>query len=484
MSHYTEKDVQNCIENVMTELEGTGWDFLAKQYPLYTDNNMPMAARAGLKAHNTFSCVTKDYVCFSESLCLERLDDWYEKQNMDRYPFGALFYTVKSVLVHEYGHLLMGHLSKPLPKTKIERMAQSITHEIETNRCVLPTYYSDFFKSTALADFQEQWKTTEPFYTYTGIYNEVKRLLSEMTDEQRQRLEDGMPDEEDNSNDGEQDSQPNSKPNLVKSMMEAQEQAQANQDDEQDESTEKGHLLAELGLPQSEAFDNADTPKERLQALVELVENKKVKQALARIKGVLAGETSRDKVGTYSRSSRKTAEDGLLRRGTKKAGNRRPRILIALDESGSMDGTAVKTAATAVKIISKTIGRNRSDVYICSFNDFVNDFRPLDESDEVLERYYPDCGTSFESVVHKAMDNDVDVVLCIGDGEGYLPPIEYLNGTYQNKKYPHWIDILITAKDDSTRIKNAYYQEEDIATGRRETYWLGKNSQRIMGLSD
>lgn len=498
---FTEEDVKRAVEWSVERFEGTGWEYLVKQFPIIMDDKLPMMDKINLDMHDTFSFANQYYVGFSESRALAQITNYYSEKELELSD-SELKTNVYNVLMHEYGHILLEHVFQKPATKELDARTQVVTAEIETNRGIPKPMRATYFDDVIISDEKEDFETVKPFITHTAVYNEVKRLLKNKPlnqppkdDECSNSGSGGNNDEkEDNSDsgqDGESDtkSSPTSEKNEQdKAQGQEQEEEQSEQKKEQikrpdnvgtmvqamrdandKDNAPQRDLLSELGLQPSEDFGDGNI-RERLEILVELEQNDKIKKTLSRIKGSLAGELSKEKVGTYSRPSRKTGEDGLMRRGTKRGATKRPKILIALDESGSMDSTAVKTAATAVQLISKTIGRNRSDITICSFANYINRQAKLQNWHDVVDRYCPDGGTEFSAVTDLAKKLGCDVVLCIGDGEGYLP---------QETGKLKWLDILITRYDGTERIKQWAYTDKDKETGRRETLWLGNNKRRI-----
>lgn len=484
---FTEDDVRTMAKHVIEQFEGTGWEYLAKQFPLVLDKKLSLIDKVNLDQHSTFSFANQYYVGFSESRALDQITNYYSSKNLEL-TYGELEKNVKNVLTHEYGHILLEHVfTKPM-KTKFDDEVQVVTAEIETNRGVHKADRAKYFDDIIISDDKPEFVSTQPYITHKAVFDEVKRIWKKIKEQEQKQQDDqcsnnggngqndqnkdksgkeqAQPKNAKSSPDGSQSqssSEQQSKPDNVGTMVQAIHDASGN------DNAPQRDLLSELGLQASEDFQNGDI-NERLQVLTELAYNSEIKKTLSKIKGSLAGELSKEKVGTYSRPSRKASDDGLMRRGTKRGATKRPSILIALDESGSMDSTAVKTAATAVKLISKTIGRNRADVTICSFSCGINRKAKLRNYEQVVNSYNPRGGTNFASVIDLAKREKVDVVLCIGDGEDVLP-----SETYGIK----WIDILITPHSWVETVKNCEYSDKDRQTGRRETLWLGSNKRRI-----
>ena len=523
---FTSDEVKDKAKQILEDLKRSDWGYLVKQFPVFFDDQLPVTDKINLDEHDTFSFANKYYIGFSESRCLKQVKDYYTAKNL-RLTDSELHDTIKNVLIHEFGHILLEHVYQPLPKSDRDAMAMIATQEIETNRGVQRYERSQYFDEVAITDDQEAYQAVKPLITREAIYNKMKELYKppkkddkedekkddkgdKQKQEQKQKQDNEQqkshlptpPSQSPTSSDQKEQDKPQSepqkdecndnggggeeqqeqqivRPDNVGTMVKAMRQAEK-------QSTEASDLLTDLGLDPSQDFEKDNTIKGRLTILQELSRNNEIKKTLSKIKGTLAGELNKQKVGTYSRPSRKVGEDGLMRRGTKRAGMTRPKILVALDESGSMDSTAVKTAATAIKMISKTIGRNRSDVKICKFNTNVSMIRPLGQCDDVIDSYYPRGGTAFREVVRLAIQNNCDTVICIGDGEDILPTREILKDYYRiplDCKYPKWIDVMITSHRTVDELKGLHYTKEDIKEDRRETLWLGNNERRVEQLA-
>lgn len=501
---FTEDQVKHMAENVIKQFDGTGWDYLAKQFPVVFDDKLPTMDKVNLDIHDTFSFANQYYVGFSESRALQQITDYYSAKDLEL-SYSELEKNVHNVLVHEYGHILLEHVFEKPSKTKFDDEVRVVTAEIETNRGIPKYERATYFDDVIIADDKPDFETVQPYITHKAVMDEVKRLWKNHKDKQDEPQKDECSDnggggdndeQKDNSgkeqqqekNQTQQPTNPSPSPSNDKDSEqggqdEQKEQVKTKKPDnvgtmvqamrDASENAPQTDLLTELGLQASNDFKDGDI-KQRLDALVELAHNDEIRKTLSKIKGSLAGELSKEKVGTYSRPSRKTSEDGLMRRGTKRGATKRPNILIALDESGSMDCTAVQTAATAIKLVAKTIGRNRSDIKICSFSNWINRRATLRDYDNVVRNYHPHGGTSFNSVIDYAKTLNCDVVLCIGDGLDTLP---------EDTGKVKWIDVLITPHSEIERVKYYGYTEKDRATGRRETLWLGNNRRRVEQLA-
>lgn len=466
---------------IMSHFNDTGWEYLVKRVPLILDDKLSQVDKQSLDEHHSCSFANKYYVGFSEERFVDDYCTWCDEKKKQP-SFWEIDRSVLNILTHEFGHLLLGHPYVTRMKGERNVNAQIITMEIETNRGVHDM--SDWFAEIAMHDGQPNLAPTKTMLTHEGIFNKVKELLdnkNQLPDNDSQQQSSGNDDKNDDGNQNEQ--QPKSSDAGNESPGDNKDEQNASQGKrpkpdyvgamkdtvlKDDGVGAQQDLLADLGLGCSTAFENATSVDEKVKVLGTLGESDDIRKTLAKIKGTLKGDLSRTKVSTYSRPSRKTSDDGLIKRGRKYGKDKAPRVLIALDESGSMDGTVVQTAATAVNILVKTLGRNSCDVHICKFNNWCSDPVPIRQASEVIDDYCPRGGTSFGSVCEHA--KGYDVVLCIGDGEGRLP--DEMEGT-------KWIDILITPfRSQIGHVKRGYYRT-GLDEGRRETLWIGCDKRRI-----
>ena len=454
------EQVKGCANAVIHGLLSTEWGYLIKHFPILFDDELPEADLIALDKHHTFSFANCCYIGFSESRCASILTDWANKNNKTLGQYEVI-QNIRNVLIHELGHVLFGHVFQQPKQGELNQKAQIITNEIETNRSISDNDMTDFHREFGVHDRREPFTSVRPFISYGAMNAEVKRILRK-----NQQNNSGSAKNDGNAKENKGVKQPD-QVGMMQQAMKKLPQGELKMD-----------VLKELGLPSSTKFDEAEDPKEKLKIFSDLVHNKAIKETLSKIKGTLSGELSKERVKTYSRPSRRTGEDGLFKKGTKRAGNKRPNIIIALDESGSMDTVAVKTAALAVRLIAKTIGRNRSDITICKFSNYINGTAKMSNYEAIVNNYRPQGGTNFEAVYNLAIKNNADVVLCIGDGEGCIPQ------NVDAEKLPKWIDVLITPDDRVERTLEFYYSDEDKSTGRRETYWLGNNADKIQQFAD
>lgn len=224
------------------------------------------------------------------------------------------------------------------------------------------------------------------------------------------------------------------------------------------------------------------SPKERLDAEYARWDEKRVKKELRKMKGLIKGTVSKNRESTYARPTRRPISGGttLIKKGVRYEKSYSPKVLIAMDSSGSMCSTTMKEVACAIENIFKDLGKPKVGSYICKHESHVSDVKPMRDWKKVVESYYPSGGNCFLHVVEEANKLGVDVVLNIGDGQDVVSRSSYYNensglepacGKFlsNNRK---WFDVLVTNKND-----NRYYKEEAAVDERagfhREAIYLG-----------
>jgi hypothetical protein len=167
-------------------------------------------------------------------------------------------------------------------------------------------------------------------------------------------------------------------------------------------------------------------------------------KSMERVKSLVKGSSARTRTPTYSRQSRKSSADGLIRKGVKNAKSLAPRILVAMDSSGSMSGTVVTPIASAIGTIAKTLGKTRGS-YICEHDAHVSNVLPLSRWEEVVKGYCPNGDNNFDRVLEKAVELKVEVVFNIGDGYARFYDVQ----TMQRAKDMgiKWIDVQVCGQE-------------------------------------
>ena len=187
------------------------------------------------------------------------------------------------------------------------------------------------------------------------------------------------------------------------------------------------------------------SPEQALRAQYDAYLTCEVEKAVSKLKNLVKGNQVKTRVKTYSRQSRKDSPDGLIRKGTKNEKALAPRILVAMDSSGSMSSTTVTPIAKAIGSIAKSVGKTKGS-YICEHDGVVGNIQPLSKWEEVVKNYYPSGDNDFDLVLEKAIELGVQVVLNIGDG--YCKFFKQYTIRRAAEKGIKWIDVQVTGEYD------------------------------------
>lgn len=182
-----------------------------------------------------------------------------------------------------------------------------------------------------------------------------------------------------------------------------------------------------------------------------------IEKEMKRLKGYIRGDLNRTKGATYARPNlrrqavAKSTGQHLIAKGRKYMPNTSPKVLVAMDNSGSMHGTSVTSVATTIGNAYKDLGRPTNGCYICTHEDSVHDTTNLKNWKKVVDEFSPTGGNCFNKVVKEANRLGCNVVFNIGDGldvvttdydKGALSAVSEFVG-----RGGVWIDIIVTGKD-------------------------------------
>lgn len=227
-------------------------------------------------------------------------------------------------------------------------------------------------------------------------------------------------------------------------------------------------------------YTTGRTPVENLKAEYGRWHKKDIKRELKKLKGLMKGELSKKKEGTYARPTRRPIQEGdLIKKGVRYEKSYSPKILIALDSSGSMSSTTMKEVACAIENIFKDLGKPKTGSYICTHESVVENVTPMRKWKDVVKTYRPCGGNCFGHVVEEANKLGVDVVLNVGDGLDTVTR----NGSIQkamnvfkaaNRK---WYDVLVTDEKMNYQEEVGYDKENNFD---REAIYLGAEIQKYL----
>ena len=163
-----------------------------------------------------------------------------------------------------------------------------------------------------------------------------------------------------------------------------------------------------------------------------------------------------------------------MMKGHKRASRSLPKILLAMDSSGSMCSATMKQIASAIADIFDTCGRPTEGCYICKHTHKVSEVKPLKQWKTVAESFYASGGNDFSAVMEKALELGVDVVLNVGDGQDYCIR-DYDTTKKAVAKGLKWYDCNVTHggyRRWSSLIKDEKMVSEDRGRVRMERHWI------------
>lgn len=526
---YLRDDVKKAIKFAIRKLyDESYYAPLIERFPVLVDEQVPKSARNDILEHETCACTDMNNVYVLSDELTEDLNEMSGMFNRGNSNID-LVDNIAALLAHEYTHILCQHknVAMHLGKvTKAEATCFQLACEIEANR-------GDMVKGTKKDWYGEQYQTMvykvgvtddsipetkkdrflpQIYETLLKMYNDQKQKLEQLLQQIMNKDMEGSMDEKGKGNGKKNQNKvqgksqtstdtskmddgdtANSSVNRQQNGDEDENKYEAEWDELTQEQIEESIKKAsetvqkvQSALPGDETgigLESYDveykpelTPQDNLQLNHERWNEKRVKKELAKMKGLIRGNISKNREKTYARPTRRpiTTNGGLIRKGVRYEKSYSPKVLIAMDSSGSMCSTTMKEVACAIENIFKDLGKPKQGSYICKHESNVSDVKPMRQWKEVVESYYPRGGNCFTHVVEKANELGVDVVLNIGDGQDCV--YRGLNGEKEINQFKaagrKWFDVLVTNKNE-----NRYYEEEayfDEEKGfHREGIYLG-----------
>lgn len=543
---FTSSQIREAIPYAIKDLtEESYYAPLLERCPIRVDEQVPVAKQHDIVDNDSCACTDANnvYVLTTEmARWFNESADTFNDRDTDK----DLITNVAAVIAHEYTHVLCRHkdVAKSLGKvTKAEQNCFLLACEIEANRgdkvdlrqSVYNTQHTMVYRSSITDDEIPETKKDkylpQIYATLLNMYKERKKEFEQFvrqiinkdmadamgegkkgksvkngkgdknkiqgesqtgtgtgkvdgnnpTDSSVNRRQNGnggdkIDADKDNSESEWEDLTQEKIEESIKNATEVIEQVQ-----NQDMSSETG-----IGLESAMVEYKPElTPRENLENNYERWKEKQVKKELAKMKGLIRGNISKNKEKTYARPTRRPIQSNrLIRKGVRYEKTYSPKVLIAMDSSGSMCSTTMKEVACAIENIFKDLGKPKTGSYICKHESNVSDVKPMRQWKEVVESYYPSGGNCFLHVAEEANKLGVDVVLNIGDGQDCVYR-DYPSGAKAvidkfKADGRQWFDVLVTSKNE-----NRYYQEEayyDEQKGfHREGIYLGDKITKYLG---
>ena len=542
---YTQEQIKAAIPFAVKKLcEESYYAPLVERYPILVDEQVPKLQKHDIVVNKSCACTDANnvYVLTAEmAKHFKAMTDTFNDYDTDR----NLIDNVAAILAHEYTHVLCQHkkIGNAMGKiTKAEQRCFLLACEIEANRGdkvdisnnnwdthhtmvyrsgvtdsdipetkkdkYLPQIYATLLnmykeqeqkfqqlleqiKNNDMADAIEggkkgkgtkngkENKNTVQGESQTGT--DTGEMVDDATDNDsvnRQQNGTGKEDKDDNESECEWEE-------LTQEQIEASIKTLENETERAHDQRPGDETGIGLESPYVE-YKPELTPKENLERNYERWHEKQVKKELAKMKGLIRGNISKNKEKTYARPTRRpiTGSGGLIKKGVRYEKSYSPKVLIAMDSSGSMCSTTMKEVACAIENIFKDLGKPKTGSWICKHESNVSDVKPMRQWKEVVESYYPSGGNCFLHVLEKANELGVDVVLNIGDGQDTVYREYGGDGSAEINKFKNagrqWFDVLVTNKNE-----NRYYQEEayyDEQKGfHREGIYLGDKITKYLG---
>lgn len=482
------------------------------RYPIIEDGEIDKATMEGLDENDTCACTDGTRVCFSAERAVE-----FFKKGMEKY--GKTYEVaneVRAVLSHEYTHILCEHQAiaeaicrkygdgRKVPAAVAE--CHTLACEIQANRGAGVAHDTNVWKQGVT---DEQFPETKGLYTYSEIfsallqsYNEKQKLIKKLV----QMVKDMIGDELVEKAQG-KSGKGKGKEKGKKENGQGQEQGQGQGEGIQMPKTEEAEerllspeeiadILKKAESAEQEVYEELSefgggygldavsdnklelNPDKKLSTEFKRWDEQRIKKELKRMKGYVRGSLSRERQASYSRPSRRNIDPNstLIRKGVKKGNSLMPKVLVAMDSSGSMGGTPVTTVATAIGNLFKDLGRPTEGCYIVKHHHECSKPQPLSKWKEVVESFYPSGGNCFNNVVRLANELNVDVVFNIGDGcdccvRGYNNDMDKDCKEFKAAGRK-WVDTLIFDKKENGYFDSEYHYDADKGF-EREILQLG-----------
>lgn len=465
-------DVKSCLSTTINRLklysddkapadsEGM-YSILSKKFPLYTDSYVPPAAMSNLKANHTPACADKGHVYFSSEMFKELWEEGINKATEPK-AGGALDMrlSMEMLLIHEYTHIVMEHCKRletfaKRSKNAKNRHTYTLACEIEANRGWGMFHGAYTYKIGVTEDTFPECKNV---YGLTNIYNALKKAHGDDIDDYASQTEasskgkGGDDESKGKSKDGTSSLSEEQKKALEKMTKEQHTKqliGQKGGNDEEGEGTSISGGKSEKSLEKEykDVF-------EAIRAFNSRELQREITADLSKLKGVLTGEdVAMSRVKTYSRPARRGGEGNLMRKGVKRGNHKAPRVLIALDCSGSMSSTSTAEVMSTCASIIKATGTRVSGSYICTHDEHVANMKPLHEWKSVIRLFRPYGGNCFDDLLGRALQLDVDVVINLGDGYDAITDVSALKRA--KEKRLKWVDVIVNGMVTKEKLK--YY---------------------------
>lgn len=401
-------------------------------------------------------------------------------------PAPSVIQEMADLITQQYLHLLYQHTrsTRYFNHEKIDEKVFRIATEIEVNRFPALIDSATFWSTPNHRTFPETATCLSLRQTYAVLLKSMSKLNISG---------DGDNESQGNSSDGHENAQEggsrqkdasNTNPD-DKDASKAQKTSNNGKSSSSDKEEIRKQDAISAMTPQLHQF-NADDDligdstiakkaedynvKELSQLVLKRWSNNIVRKQMRRLRSVLQGEVSRSKRKTFAHPSRRPiGSSNLIKKGIAKDLCGQPKILVAVDMSGSMSSVRSQAVLDAVGNTFEDLGRPSKGCYICIFDDEVRKVVPFRHYKNILGGYHPRWGTRYSAVIDLANELDVDVVIEIGDGFDFLSrgqKFELDRCAQFYKAGRKWYDLIVGQKKDDKAMSLAVEYNANLFGGR------------------
>ena len=475
------------LDNTLEEDDTSIYSFISREMPLICDERIPPRIVYMMSKVGTCSCTNGRNVFFSSELFVKMMEEMadhlskrYATTGIGRaydktsYPYLDLYQDVQNILFHEYTHILCRHsnrLERFVNSSKNDKHIETyrMAQEIEANRghCICKGNLS-----YDIAVTEDAFPETKGVVGLNNIYevllrtygNGIESVASgkssskgssgkKLSEEQKEAIRRTI-----SGNDGKENNQQSGSTGMKSGDGEGEKAASGspenkyeepkNHDGEDGEDSEGksasyGGLGTTVNLPPIHDIDELSVSdiisRERQRVMKKFFDGQKLK-----LKGMLSGsDIAVGREQTYSRPSRKdySGNGNLMLKGSKRGKVKSPKVLIAMDSSGSMDGTTSAEVLNSIDALLKVIGKSSKGSWVCMHDNRVSEPLPLHRYKEVVSKFAAEGGNNFNEVLRVANKLGVDLVLNVGDGYDIITDWEEINKA--NQRGLRWVDVII-----------------------------------------
>lgn len=455
---------------------------VVKRSPLRIDDEVPAFVKGRLEQHQTCACTDSNVVYVDTSKAADMFKKAREaasEGSSDVVTDMRAEENYRTLLVHEYTHIIMRHVEAGIKFVRANGDKNypifALACDIEANRGYGIVPDSDLYQIAVTDKYYPECQGVEGLM---NIYRVLKKNYGDEINQDYQQMKQEADDEgekdsesesgaDSESESGSESEQPEKSmtpeeqkheerkealKSVIKSMEQMKEEmeqrASMMTEEELDNDVEEFDEEEGLGV-MSDGYGVGDgksnpNPYDVLQSEYKKSIERDVEKAIESLKGLVRGSQIKNRVKTYSRQSRKDSPDGLIRKGVKNKKALAPRILVAMDSSGSMYKSEVTPIATAIGTIAKMLGKTKGS-YICEHESHVKNVKPLSKWEDVVSGYYADGDNNFDEVLAKAIELNVEIVLNVGDGYARLRDFDIMKQAHA--KGIRWVDVQVCGEE-------------------------------------